>query len=325
MIIFCVRDRKLNSFYKYNCMLAVRKELEAMIEKERPNLSVNSKKTYLGVLNKAVARVAKEKHSNNLEVVLNDTKDMLDYVKSLDKPQTRKTLCSALFILTKNQDYKTQMLDDVAIVNKFYREQKVSSSRKDEMKSYEEIHARAQQIIDAYKSNPSHQNIQDAILAYVCSGYDEALPPRRVLDYVMRIRGWDKSKESKDNYYDKGTFYFNNYKTARKYGTQTIKCPKQLEQIINKWKKLNTGGDYLFINSDGKPITSSGLAKRIKALFGASCDVLRSIFISHMYRNMPQLQHLEQVATDMGHTVSTAMNYYVKPELHGRIRDFKLV
>ena len=63
-------------------------------------------------------------------------------------------------------------------------------------------------------------------------------------------------------------------------------------------------------------MNNSQLSKRIQEIYGnnVGCDVLRSIFLSDMYKDMPQLQKMEQVATEMGHNFSSAMNYYVKKD-----------
>ena len=106
--------------------------------------------------------------------------------------------------------------------------------------------------------------------------------------------------------------YFNNYKTKDAYGTQVIDIPKELNTLINKWKKINDS-DYLLVGEDGKPFTSSRLGKKVSRMFeGNSCDMLRSIFLSHYYKDMPKLTEMEELATKMGNSVNAHLNYYVK-------------
>jgi hypothetical protein len=45
-----------------------------------------------------------------------------------------------------------------------------------------------------------------------------------------------------------------------------------------------------------------------------SVDYLRSIYLSHIYKDVPKLEHLENIATQMGHSISTAMTDYVKKD-----------
>jgi hypothetical protein len=40
--------------------------------------------------------------------------------------------------------------------------------------------------------------------------------------------------------------------------------------------------------------------------------MLRSIFLSHYYRDLPKLEEMEELATKMGHSVNAAMGFYVK-------------
>jgi len=66
----------------------------------------------------------------------------------------------------------------------------------------------------------------------MCLGGVSGLPPRRSLDYgLMKIKDYDIKT---DNYYKNGKFYFNKYKTAERYGTQSIDVPKDLQILIKK-------------------------------------------------------------------------------------------
>jgi hypothetical protein len=60
------------------------------------------------------------------------------------------------------------------------------------------------------------------------------------MDYSeMKIRNYDPKT---DNYYKNGVFYYNQYKTSKKYGLTTIDIKKearQLNDIIKKWIKIN--------------------------------------------------------------------------------------
>jgi integrase len=67
------------------------------------------------------------------------------------------------------------------------------------------------------------------------------------------------------------------------------------------------------VNNKGEVFKTSTLSKRIGSLFqGNTIDSLRSVFLSHMYRGLPKLQQMEEIARRMGHSVSSAVGYYVK-------------
>ena len=84
-------------------------------------------------------------------------------------------------------------------------------------------------------------------------------------------------------------------------------------KVVKKWRD-ETKSDYLLTHKMNK-FNSSTLGKRLYKIFddkliGASA--LRSIFLSDMYKDMPKLQKMEEVAAKMGHSVNTALTRYVK-------------
>jgi hypothetical protein len=152
----------------------------------------------------------------------------------------------------------------------------------------------------------------DLLISSVCSGAVDGLPPRRVLDYaIMKLKGYNRDT---DNYYEKGKFYFNQFKTKGNKGKQEIEVPKEVVTLINKRKKLATN-DFLLDNESSEPYTQSSLSKKIKKLFqGNSQDVLRSIYLSNLYKDLPPLIMLQDTADKMGHSIDAALSFYVKKD-----------
>ena len=86
-----------------------------------------------------------------------------------------------------------------------------------------------------------HRNTYVDILLIALLGGVLCLP-RRSLDYsVMKVRNYD---ETIDNFFKNSTFYFNQHKTAKTYGEQMLKVPKELLPYIKKWLKFHRN-DYL--------------------------------------------------------------------------------
>jgi hypothetical protein len=280
--------------------------LEAFKEK-RPNLSQSSLKTYCSLL----CSLYKKMEATEGIKFFKNHKDIVEYIETWDKPQSKKTALSSLFVLTGLPEYQEAMNNNIKVVNDTYKEQKYDPERLKKLKSFEEIVAMHNKYKAQHKKNPTINNINDLIISYLVSGaLGEELPPRRVLDYsLMKLRNFDKEK---DNYVSGGKFFFNQYKTKDRYGSQVFSIPKELNTLINKWKKINQT-DYLLINEEGSPYTSTALSKKISRMFeGNSMDMLRSIFLSHYYKDLPQLKAMETLASKMGHSISSAMNYYVK-------------
>lgn len=288
-------------------MSELRKIINDALKEKRESLSASSARTYTSLLLNVYKKLEGE---GELDFFKNDEK-IIKHIKTLEKPQTRKTLLSALFVLTGLDSYREDMLSDIKVVNDNYKQQKTDPDRLSKLKTYEEIVSLHNEIKEKYRLNQTNEHLVELIISYLYSGVlGEALPPRRVLDYsLMKIKNFNKDK---DNYIKSGKMYFNQYKTKDRYGLQVISIPKELNTLINKWKKINDS-DYLLVNIDGKEFQSGSLSKKVSRLFkGNNVDMLRSIFLSHYYRDLPKLEEMEELATKMGHSVLSQMNFYVK-------------
>ncbi len=288
-------------------MTNLKDELLEQFKEKRPNLSQSSLKTYVSILNSLYNKL---EGTNGLEFFYN-YKEIIDHIEELEKAQSKKTALSALFVLTGIKEYQDEMNANIKAVNEFYKEQKNDPERLKKLKSFDEIVSIHESIKAKYKKNPTLSNRMDLIISYLVSGVlGEALPPRRVLDYSsMKIRNYKEN----DNYIKAGKFYFNQYKTKDRHGTQVISIPKELNTLINKHKQINDDIDYLLLNEDDKPFTSTALSKKISRMFdGNSMDMLRSIFLSNYYKDLPQLKSMEKLASNMGHSINSALQYYVK-------------
>jgi hypothetical protein len=138
------------------------------------------------------------------------------------------------------------------------------------------------------------------------------LPPRRVMDIAfLKTKNY---KNDEDNYVSKGKIVYNKYKTKKTHGEQVIKLPRKVNLLVSKLIKDNSQkSDYLFLNTNDEPYTQQSLSKHIKNLFnGNSQDMLRSIYLSEYFKDLPKLQEMEKQALDMGHSISSQLNYYVK-------------
>ena len=138
------------------------------------------------------------------------------------------------------------------------------------------------------------------------------LPPRKSLDYaLLKIRNYDIKS---DNYYKSNKLFFNKYKTSEVYGLQSLDVPKELNALVKKWVKINTGSDFFLFSSNGNPLTSSQITRILNKVFGrkVSCDMLRHIFLSDHYKDVPSIVGMEDLASSMGHSVATAMEYIKK-------------
>lgn len=282
------------------------------LKTNRPNLSLSSLKTYSSVL-------------KNLQKNM-DGNDTLNWFDTCDKeilqflekktPQTKKTIMSALFVLTKKQSYKDVMMEVMKTVNETNKDQKMNEKQQENWISIQDIENIHQNLLVKIKlmlTNKSIMNeptIMEFLLVSFLGGISN-LAPRRSLDYgEMMIRNYD---EKKDNYYKKGKFYFNVYKTSKDYGMQILDVPKDLNVILKKWVKINTN-DYMLYSTNGHKLTSPQITRILNKVFGknVSTSMLRHIYLTNMYKDLPALNKMQQLASNMGHSISTAMEYIKK-------------
>jgi len=142
------------------------------------------------------------------------------------------------------------------------------------------------------------------------------IEPRRSLDYTeFRLRGKDLTQ---DNYMmtekRKPYFVFQSYKTAKKYGKQTLEIPAKLHKIVKRWSELNPH-EYLLMNTvQSNKITPTQLTNLLYGFFDKpiSTSMLRHIFLMDKYKGMPGINEMKDTAESMAHSVSQAMEYVKK-------------
>jgi len=138
------------------------------------------------------------------------------------------------------------------------------------------------------------------------------IPPRRLQDYVqLKIVDNEKNMtDKKYNYYhisDK-CIIFNSYKTERIYKMQCVDIPQNLCKVIDdyiKIYKLESGDLLLNFNNYRQ------LYYVLYSLIGCGVDNIRHSYVNYQYEkyNMPPSKDIEQMAHDMGHSVTTNLRY----------------
>jgi len=151
--------------------------------------------------------------------------------------------------------------------------------------------------------------------------------PRRLLDYknMVLVRKMPKTMDTNLNYADitTGMFYFNNYKTSKTYKTQEVPISVELQELLKCYisihpVKLTTKNYiYLLCNYDGSPINNTTTLTRIlNKIFmeytgkKVSSNLLRNIFLTDTFKT--DNDKLNQVANNMGTSVGTIQNVYIK-------------
>lgn len=292
-----------------------KKCIRETIANNRPSLGDSSMKTYCSILvnlHKKMNGSADDKvdwFSHNVEPIM---------IYLQDKPsRQRKSVLSALFVLTKSDEYRKLMIEDCKRVNDDYKNQKKDAREEENWIELPNIKEVYDGLLTKVKAMFSHRSIVDTavimeFLLVALLGGVAGLPPRRSLDYsLMKIKNYDTKT---DNYYKAGVFYFNRYKTSAKYGLQTLRVSKELNSLLKKWIKMNDT-DYLLFSSNKHPLSSSQISKLLNKIFKGrriSVDILRHVYLTHFYRDMPAFRDMETLANNMGHSVNQALLYAKK-------------
>lgn len=296
--------------------------LQEIIKKLRPNLSDNTIRTYISIIRSLHRKMNPTSPyivsaEDIVQFFRTQHKKVLEYLKDVDFNK-RKTILASLVVLCGDEDcvktYREQMLKDATKYNEQQRGQTKSQSQKDNwmsqdnvMKIYRKLYKDVSPLFRLEKLTPKQlQELQNLVILSVYT----QIPPRRLLDYTsFKLRNVDKAK---DNFMDKRTFVFNQYKTANKYNQQTVQIPQRLRNIILKWESKHKN-DYLLFDENGKPLSAPRLTLKLNKIFGGkkiSVNMLRHIFITdEVLDNAPALRKMDEIAEQMGHSTDQQALY----------------
>jgi integrase len=290
--------------------------IKEYIKDKRPSLSDSSITTYSSVLKSLYKKVY-----NSVEIdyaKFDDADKILDFLKD-QPPNKRKTLLSALVIITDNKKFRDQMLSDVRDYNKEISKQEKTESQEENWVSQEQVETMFNDLKKnaglIYKKDNKNGSDLQVLQNFIILALFKLIAPRRSKDYCdFKIKNIDKEK---DNYIDKGKFIFNSYKTAKTYGKQEVPIPKELTMIINKWIKINPT-DYLLFDVNMNPLSSVKLNQRFNKMFDGkktSVNMLRHSFLTEKFGDaVKKNDELSNTMTDMGSSAGMAKTYVKNEE-----------
>ena len=290
-------------------------QIKELIVANKPNISKSSITTYLSILKNLHIKV----FGDNIDVSNFKKADkILKFLEELE-PAKRKTVLSALVVITDNKKYRDQMLKDIEeyktnestqMKNGKQSESWVDTETIDDIFNKLESNAKLIYKKKSYTSSDL-QEIQLFIILCVLSG--KFIPPRRSKDYVdFKIKDIDPEV---DNYLHKKTMVFNSYKTAKTYQRQELPVPPELMKILNKWIKINPT-EYLFFDSNLKKLSNVKLTQRLNKIFGkkASVNQMRHTYLSNKYQKTIELnKEMEEDMAKMG-TSKAQEKIYIKKD-----------
>ena len=292
-------------------------ELVALIKHCRPHLAAGSVTTYRNCLKHLYEDVFGRDTPFNYKLFFADYERVLQHLHTI-KFNVRKTILSAIVCISKDQKpvigehFRNQMIEDSQRYNSQEKENKMTATQRENWIKWEDVlklHEKLKEKV-AWILRSEHADRENLLelQKYVLLSCYVLIPPRRAKDFTEMK--W-KDYTEKDNYYHKGTFHFNDYKTSRFYGEQTVKTPKVLELLIGRWTKKCPNA-FLFSDYEGKKLTSAAMSKLFYSIFKRhiSVNMLRHSYITDTLG--PAIAELEEKAEEMGHTISQQKLYVKK-------------
>lgn len=298
------------------------------LKKRKPDMSVNSIKTY----NSLLRSVYKNVFGNINDVQIKNFSNHKKIMEFLDEKTfgTRKTYLAALVCIAPDvAEYKKQMMSDIKEYNDETSKSELTTKLENSAINEEEIDALVDKLkrdaeVLYKKKSPRLADLMDIQNYIIISLYYGHIVPRRALDYVdMKYQNYDTEK---DNYVDlkKNRLVFNKYKTAQKMGKelkgeQTLDIPLALKKIITKWiTMIPKEIDNLLFNSNLEPLSNVTLNQRLNALFGGKKGVnsLRHYYLTSKYKQLMIAN--EGMADDMEAMGSSKAQASVYVKIHDK-------
>lgn len=299
--------------------------MDKVLLANRPNLSTGSLRTYTSILKNLAKQTG---------LTLDTPDDVIEHHKKIIEHladvagNVRKTRLSALIVFIEKtkgsekivESFRKQMMDDCKDYDTQINKQEMTERQKEGYIPFAEVmgkyHALEKEVIPIMKKDTLDKKEFARVQLYVLLSCLLLIEPRRSMDYTeFKIRNTDATK---DNFLKtekrKPYFVFNTYKTSKKYKQQVIEIPAKLHKIMKRWMELNPH-DWLLMNTRMEnKITQTQLTSILYSFFEKpiSTSMLRHIFLTDKYKNVPALADMKETADHMGHDLTMALKYVKK-------------
>lgn len=294
---------------------------------DNTNLSPNSKKLYLTNL----IRLNDNQEFDNLDF-LDDVKTILNKIEKLSlntKKQYLISIVSALKLTNKKKLFTeyTKYMNEIAKMIKDKPKEEQQKTLKNNYITWEEVNEIFNQYYNKLNDfkNKKHFNIQEynILLKTLILSLYILLPVRRNKDYYQSIITNKKNFDIDENFnycdlYNK-VYIYNNFKTKKIYGQQTVEIPQKLMNILKLYVKHHPLIETkqfevpFLVEYSGKPINDSPtITKILNNIFdkNISSSMLRHIFITDKFKK--EDDEKKQTAKEMGHSVSQQNQYILE-------------
>lgn len=300
--------------------------VEEILRANRPKLTDSSVRTYVSLLRNLGKQL--EIKMETPQDVITHHKAILEHLKGLS-PGGIKTRLGALIALVEGSQDAKETLERFGEVmktkmeeaNEQADEQKMTDKQKKAMIPWEEVvkkyHDLEKEVEPLMEKDELSKEEFARFQMFVLLSCMVLIEPRRSMDWTeFKLRNVD---EDKDNFLRvvkrKPFLVFNTFKTAKTAGQQIIPCPPKLYRLIKGDWFFKNKHDWLLMNSiQTNKINSTQYMKLLYQFFGSnvSTNILRHAYLNKKYKDVPSIKEMKKTATNMGHTVSQALQYVVK-------------
>lgn len=293
-------------------------DLKSKLKELRPDASAATIRTYNSLLKGIFYR----NHSKDTPIDIEWFKKSDAVLETLkDKsPQSRKTNLAAVIVLLGGKDcekYVELMNSDADKSAAESKKQEKTDKQRENWMEWEDVkkvwdsaYAKAKPLLNS-KTELDSKQIADLVKFMVLTLTTGVFfPPRRSEWVSMKLKDADKEK---DNWVDlkKNEWVFNTYKTSRKYGEERVAFPKEFKAILNKYVKKVGEHEYLVFNTRGAALSNAALTQMLNTMFGKkiSTSMLRHIYLSDKFKDVPKLSELQATADSLGHSIGQMLEY----------------
>ena len=298
-----------------------------VIRKNKPNISPSTLRSYSSMVNSLQKKLAIDKPLI-ADVIEEHEQKIKDNLKN-KLPKYRKTVLSALVsVLLGKPESKTlktfreQLLSDSQIYENEVKEQKLSNSQEDGYINWDTIIEVKNRLDDLARplikqKEPLDKKEKKIVQQWALLNLYTNQEPRRALEIatLKRKAGTDKKK---DNYLDsKGNAVYNTFKTQKYLGSQSIPLHKDTLFAIKQWLKVRgSDSEYIFLDSDGKPLNSTKLGNLIKDTFdpvNVTINILRHSWVKHTLGDI-NIEKIQNIANNLGQVRPMQTIEYIKKD-----------
>lgn len=273
----------------------------------------------------AIDEVLKGYKDNSKKTMLSSIVSVLSLYK--DKPSYKKIY----------QHYYDLMMDKATEMKNNNINEK-SKTQDENWITWEEVISAKLYLKDAIKSFENQKLITpsqyDILLAHMVLSLYSDIPPRRNQDYMDMyfVPSFSETIDKDKNYLDWNNkeFIFLHYKTAKKYGKQTIQFNdnKDLLEALTTYlkfhplnptpslKKIPKNAHFKFlVYSDGSPLIAvNSITRILNKIFGkkVGSSMLRHIYLSSKYN----ITEMKNDAEMMGHSLNEQRQYIKEDDIN---------